>query len=292
MHRHLLYNGSIHSTSEPLVSPGQTGFMNGWGVFSTLRVYDGVLFAYPRHYRRMQRDAELMHVPIPFSEAELERELLKLVEANSASNSTLRVAIVRNRGGAFEGEHIERNADLVAFTADLKDWGNGVRLYYVANGRHAASPFAGTKVTSWAQNLTWNEEAHDRGFDEVILLNEHGQVSECTSANIFAIKGGEVWTPPIRSSGCLPGVTRAILLDEIRVPGLKIVERDITPEELEAADQVFITSTTRNLLPVLEVESRGLRQSAGVFCKLSDAFDRYQSEYASARRPKTEALTT
>lgn len=292
MHRHLLYNGSIHDTSAPLVSPGQTGFMNGWGVFSTLRVYDGVLFAYPLHYRRMQRDAELMHVPLPVSESELERALLKLVEANGASNSTLRVAIVRNRGGAFEGEGIRCDADVIAFTADLKDWGSGVKLYYVAQGRHAASPFAGTKITSWSQNLAWNEEAHDRGFDEVVLLNEHGQVSECTSANIFCIRGGDVWTPPIRSSGCLPGITRAILLNEISVPGQEIVERDITPEELETADQVFITSTTRNLLPVLEIENRKLRQSAGAFGRLSDAFDRYQSEYALTHRLKTEALTT
>jgi branched-chain amino acid aminotransferase len=291
MHRHLLYNSSIHETSEPLISPGQTGFMNGWGVFSTLRVYDGVLFAYPRHYKRMRHDAELMHVPMPLSEPELEQALLKLVDANGASNSTLRVAIVRNRGGVFEGNGIKSDADVVAFTADLKDWGDGVKLYYVANGRHAASPFAGTKITSWSQNLTWNEEAHDRGFDEVVLLNEHGQVSECTSANIFAIKGGEVWTPSIRSSGCLPGVTRAILIEDIRVPGLKIFERDITPDELEAADQVFVTSTTRNVLPVLEIEGRRLRQSKDVLAKLGNAFDRYQSEYAAVHR-KNEALTT
>jgi branched-chain amino acid aminotransferase len=291
MHRHLLYNSSIHETSEPLISPGQTGFMNGWGVFSTLRVYDGVLFAYPRHYKRMRHDAELMRVPMPLSEPELEQALLKLVDANGASNSTLRVAIVRNRGGVFEGNGIKSDADVVAFTADLKDWGDGVKLYYVANGRHAASPFAGTKITSWSQNLTWNEEAHDRGFDEVVLLNEHGQVSECTSANIFAIKGGEVWTPSIRSSGCLPGVTRAILIEDIRVPGLKIFERDITPDELEAADQVFVTSTTRNVLPVLEIEGRRLRQSKDVLAKLGNAFDRYQSEYAAVHR-KNEALTT
>jgi branched-chain amino acid aminotransferase len=291
MHRHLLYNSSIHETSEPLISPGQTGFMNGWGVFSTLRVYDGVLFAYPRHYKRMRHDAELMRVPMPLSEPELEQALLKLVDANGASNSTLRVAIVRNRGGVFEGNGIKSDADVVAFTADLKDWGDGVKLYYVANGRHAASPFAGTKITSWSQNLTWNEEAHDRGFDEVVLLNEHGQVSECTSANIFASKDGEVWTPPIRSSGCLPGVTRAILIEDIRVPGLKIFERDITPDELEAADQVFVTSTTRNVLPVLEIEGRRLRQSKDVLAKLGNAFDRYQSEYAAVHR-KNEALTT
>jgi branched-chain amino acid aminotransferase len=186
MHRFLLHNGEIRDTSDPLISPGQTGYMNGWGVFSTIRVAGGTLFAFPRHYIRMKRDAELLHVPMTIGADELERVLLRLVAANNISDATLRVAIIRNRGGAFEGRGIRTDADLVAFTADLADWGAGVRLYYVENGRHAASPFAGTKVTSWCQNLTWYEEAHERGFDEVILLNERGEVSECTSANIFA----------------------------------------------------------------------------------------------------------
>src|SRR5579859_2670072 len=99
MHRFLLHNGAIHETDVPLLSPGQTGFLNGWGVFSTLRIVDGVLFEYPRHYRRMLRDAALMHVPVPLEAPALERQLLMLAEANHAVNATLRVALVRNRGG-------------------------------------------------------------------------------------------------------------------------------------------------------------------------------------------------
>ncbi len=276
MHRFLLHNGEIRKTTDLLVSAGQTGYLNGWGVFSTLRVYEGALFAFGRHYGRMRRDAELVHVPLQFSSRELETQLLKLIEANNVLNGTLRVAVVRNRGGIFEEPAIQKNADLVAFTANLSDWGNGVQLYYVPNGRHAASPFAGTKVTSWCQNLTWNEEAHERGFDEVILLNEHGRVSECTSANIFAVYGDRVCTPPL-SAGCLPGVTRALLLEEIKTPGFSIMEQDLTPADLEAADQIFITSTTRNLLPVIEIEGRALRQSPAAFDQLRSAFDRYQA---------------
>src|SRR5581483_3662958 len=106
MHRHLLHNGEIRDTTEPLVSPGQVGFMNGWGVFSTLRVADGVLFAYERHYARMQRDAERFRIEFDFDAAELCDLLLRLIEANQAYNATLRVAIVRNRGGLFEGARI------------------------------------------------------------------------------------------------------------------------------------------------------------------------------------------
>lgn len=290
MHRLLLHNGALHETSEPLVSPGQTGFMNGWGVFSTIRVYNGVLFAYPRHYERMKRDAERMHVPFPLSAEHLERELFKLIDANAAFNATLRVAIVRNYGGPFEGAGIRAKTDVVAFTTDLTDWGQGVKLCYVENGRHAASPFAGTKVTSWAQNLTMNEEAHERGFDEAILLNEHRQVSECTSANIFAIQGKQVSTPPLKSSGCLAGVTRAILLEEVHLPGIEIVERELSPQQLEASDQVFITSTTRDLLPVFELERRSLRQNWDVLGVLQRAFHAYQLRYVDSHPRQEEAL--
>src|SRR5271166_5876685 len=172
MHSHLLHNGEIRGTSEKLVSPGQVGFMNGWGVFTTIRVYDGVLFAYQRHYDRLRRDGLRMHVPLDVSAQHLEGMLLRLVEANHAANATLRVAIVRNRGGLFEGPGIDRDADVIAFTAGLSPWGSGMRLTYAPQGRHAASEFAGAKVTSWSQNLVLNEDARQRGFDEVVLLNE------------------------------------------------------------------------------------------------------------------------
>lgn len=216
--------------------------------------------------------------------------LLGLVEANQAWNATLRVAIVRNKGGNFEGPQISRDADLVAFTADLADWGEGVRLMYVPHGRFGASPFAGTKVTSWAQNLTWYEEAHQRGFDEVILLNENGQISECTSANIFAIQEDSVWTPPLGTSGCLPGVTRAILLEEIRVPGLSIMEREFGPSGLEESDQVFITSTTRDLLPVLAVDGAQLHQDRRRLGLLKEAFRQYRQTYTARHAKKKEPL--
>lgn len=265
--------------------PGQVGFLNGWGVFSTLRIADGVLFAFGRHFGRMRLDAERLHVPFQFAAEDLERLLLSLVDANRAHNATLRVAVVRNHGGLFEAPHQTRTADLIAFTADLNEWGDGVKLAYKANARYSASPFAGAKVTSWAQNLTWYEEARQQGFDEFILLNEQGQVSECTSANIFAVHGDKVSTPPVLTSGCLPGVTRAILVEEIHLPGLSISERELTPSDLESADQVFITSTTRDLLPVVEIQREPTPQVREIFAALRDAFLSYQRSYVASRQP-------
>jgi branched-chain amino acid aminotransferase len=266
--------------------------MNGWGVFSTLRVSDGVLFAYSRHYNRMQRDADLMRIPFAVSAESLHKLLTSLIDANHAFNATLRVAIVRNKGGLFEAPQIACDADLIAFTADLAAWGAGVHLKYVPNGRHGASPFSGLKITSWAQNLTWNEQAHEDGYDEVLLLNEHGQVSECTSANVFIIKGNALVTPPVATSGCLPGVTRAILLEEIRLPGLSIHEEAILPQTLEEADGVFISSTTRDFLPVLSVDRRPLRQAPEILNRLLEAFRAFRSAYVweHSRKKETFAL--
>ncbi len=262
--------------------------MNGWGVFSTLRVSDGVLFAFPRHYARMQRDAALLRVPFGLSAADLQKALTSLIDANHAYNATLRVAIVRNKGGLFEAPQIAGDADLIAFTADLAHWGNGVQLNFVAHGRYGASPFSGVKVTSWAQNLTWYEKAHEDGYDEVLLLNEHGHVSECTSANVFVVRGGEVLTPPLATSGCLPGVTRAVLLEDIHLGDLPIREQIVTAAELEEADGVFITSTTRDLLPVLSVDKRPLKQAPEILNRLLDAFRGYRSAYVLEHSRKKE----
>jgi branched-chain amino acid aminotransferase len=253
MHACTLHNGRILDSTERILSPGQVGLLSGWGVFSTIRVFDGILFAYERHWARMRRDATLLRIPFP-SDAELfKKDLLRLVEANKAPNATLRVCIIRNRGGLWEGPGIERDSDVVAFMAPVHDWGTGVRLGLVPQGRHAQSMFAGTKVLSWCQNLYWYEQAHLKGLDEVVLLNERGEVSECTSANLFVANGTQVWTPPL-ASGCLPGVTREILLEEIRPEGFSIAEKTLLPADLEAADEVFITSTTRELLAVESVE--------------------------------------
>jgi branched-chain amino acid aminotransferase len=146
------------------------------------------------------------------------------------------------------------------------------------NGRYAQSEFAGAKILSWAQNLTWYEEAHQRGFDEYVLLNERGEVSECTSANIFTVEGSIVFTPPL-GSGCLPGVTRELLLDEIHVPGFQVHEKTLMPADLARADQVLITSSTRDLLPASYIEGLEVRNQSPAAQVLSQAFREYREAY-------------
>jgi branched-chain amino acid aminotransferase len=284
MHRFLLHNEDILDAHQKSLSAGQVGFLNGWGVFSTLRIEDGVLFAFERHWERMKHDAARMHVPFPADRDAVRAQLSRLIEANSAWNATLRAAVVRNRGGLFEGPDLTRDFELIAFTADINAWGTSVRLAIKPHGRHAQNEFAGTKVLSWAQNLTWYEEAHQQGFDEMILLNERREVCECTSANLFIARGSEVFTLPL-TSGCLPGVTRALLLEEIRVPGISSAERTLLPKDLEDADQVFITSTTRDFLPVSHIEGLRMRSGGNVAAALTRAFEEYRAAYVKSHAP-------
>jgi branched-chain amino acid aminotransferase len=283
LHRFVLHNDSVQAASDLSLSPGQVGLLSGWGVFSTLRVADGVLFAFERHWARITRDAAAFHVTIPSDPERVRRKLLELVEANQAYNSTLRLVIVRNGGGMWAGPSNGRESDLIALTADSKHWGDGVKLAYQPNGRHASCPFSGTKILSWAMNLTWLETAQRRGFDEVILLNERGEVAECTSANLFAAQGTQVWTPPL-SSGCLPGITREVLLGEIHVPGYSISEKPLTPADLETADEVFITSTTRDLLPVFEIEGKNTGRDERARKTLRTAFSAYVERYVTEHK--------
>jgi branched-chain amino acid aminotransferase len=147
------------------------------------------------------------------------------------------------------------------------------------HGRHAASPLAGVKVTSWLNNL-WNlHEAQKAGLDEVVLLNERGEVSECTAANIFCARDGRVATPPL-SSGCLAGITRSILLEVGPQMGIPVEERTLLPADLYTAEEVFISSTNRNVIPVTEIDGRnvGLAKTP-VMAELEMAFESYIRNY-------------
>jgi branched-chain amino acid aminotransferase len=283
IHSHILHNGVLRDASEPLLLAGQAGLLAGWGVFSTLRVKGGVLFAWERHWARMMRDARLLSVAMPPDSAAIERSLLELIAANGRPNCTLRLVVVRNGGSMWSGPLPDgRISDVIALTADSKEWGDSVRLTVQPNGRFAAGEFAAAKILSWGANLVWAERAQKQGFDEVVLLNEHGRVAECTSANIFAISGNDVFTPPV-SDGCLPGITREVLLQELRVPGVRILERGLTIADLEAADEVCITSTTRDLLPVRELAGKVLGTRRDVREQVTAAFRHFMQQDIARR---------
>jgi branched-chain amino acid aminotransferase len=283
IHRYFLHNGRIKEATEASFFPGQLGLLSGWGIFTTLRVVDGALFAWERHWARMSRDAQVLNVEMPRDPILVEQDLLHLIELNQAPNCTMRLVVVRNAGGLWDGPASGSASDTIALTAASKRWGESVRLGIQPHGRYAASDFSRVKMLSWAPNLRWAQRAQEQGFDEVILLNEFGRAAECTSANVFGVFGTEVATPPL-SEGCLPGITREVLLEEIAVPGIQMVERALTVDELYGADEVFITSTTRGLLPVREIAGHGLSGRVDVCRGLLQAFNTYSTSDIARRK--------
>jgi len=283
IHRFILHNGKIREAADAGLFPGQLGLLSGWGVFTTLRVVDGALFAWERHWARMSRDAELVNVRMPPDSSQIEQDLLRLMERNEAPNCTMRLVVVRNTGGFWEGPSDGRASDTIALTANSKQWGDSVRLGVQPNARYAASDFTRAKVLSWSHNLRWAERAQQLGFDEVLLLNEFGRVAECTSANVFAVFGQEIATPAL-SEGCLPGITREVLIEAIRLPGIRFAERGLTVEELHQADEVFVTSTTRGLLPVREIAGRNLVRRGDVCDRALRAFKDFLTRDIALRK--------
>ena len=283
IHRHIFHNDRIIPIEQARLSPGQAGLLNGWGLFTTLRIFQGEAFAYERHWRRLEKDAVRIRLPFPFDPAQVRRHLSELLAANQVVEGTARIYAIYNSVGFWQSDEQRPPVDLILCTAGLPAHAEQARLNVAAHGRHAASPLAGVKTTAWLTNVWHLAEAQKAGWTEVIMLNERGEVSECTSANIFCVKGGAIFTPPL-SSGCLEGVTRGVLIDIAPRAGLQIIERTLTPEDLYSSDEVFITSTNRTLLGVSEIAGHKYSLVAGPLVqKLERAFDTAMREYVAQR---------
>ena len=195
-----------------------------------------------------------------------------------------RIYLVWNTVGSWKSEEKMTDVDLVITTAGVPAYPETVRLTVREHGRHAAAPLAGVKTISWLNSVWAVAEAQREGFDEVVLLNERGEVSECTAANIFAVKGDKVLTPPL-NSGCLEGVTRAILSDVAGEAGTSVVEQTLRLEDLYSAEEVFITSTNRNVIAVREIAGHTIADGkmGAVTKRLDTAFDAYVKDYVDRR---------
>jgi branched-chain amino acid aminotransferase len=283
IHRYVFHNDRLVPIEQVRLSPGQAGLLSGWGLFTTIRIFQGEAFAYERHWRRLEKDAERTRLPFPFDAAQVRRHLSEVLSANQVVEGTARIYMIYNRVGFWQSEEPVPQVDLILCSAGLPVHPELARLSIAEHGRHAASPLAGVKVTSWLNNVWHLAEAQKEGWSEVVLLNERGEVAECTTANIFSVKDGRVTTPPL-SSGCLEGVTRNVLLEIAPRGGVPMIEQTLTPEDLYAADEVFITSTNRSLLGVSEIAGHKYSVAPGPIAqKLERAFSENMLEYVARR---------
>lgn len=266
------------------LSPGQAGIICGWGLFTTIRIVKGEAFGYERHWRRLEKDAAIIRLPLPNTGAKVRVQLQEVIRANKVSDGCARIYLIYNQIGAWRSEEKMPQVDLVIYTAPLPEYREPVRLAIREHGRHAASALAGVKTISWLPNVWAVAEAQKEGFDEVVLLNERGEVAECTAANIFLVKGDRVFTPPL-SSGCLEGVTRGILMEIAPEAGISVVEQTLKQEDFATADEVFISSTNRNLIGVGEIAGQKIPVAPGpITRRLNELFDFYVTEYVSRRQ--------
>jgi branched-chain amino acid aminotransferase len=279
MHRFVYHNDRVLPLDEVRLSPGQAGLINGWGIFSTVRVYDGIPFALERHYDRLARDAARIQLPLKTSLRQVRDAMLQMLQANRIGDACVRIYFIFNTIGIWKSDEPFPQVDLIMYAVNVPARVGATKLSVQEHGRHAAHPLTGVKVTSWLNNAWMVEQAHRRGFDDALLLNERGEVSECTAANAFCVRGGDIATPPL-NSGCLAGVSRAILLEEAPKIGVSVTERALKLEDFYYADEVFITSTTRHVQPISHVEARAVKQAPGpVTQKLAAFFDSYVREY-------------
>ncbi|MDE3179314.1 MAG: aminotransferase class IV family protein [Acidobacteriota bacterium] len=277
------HNGRIIPLEDARLSPGQAGLLLGWGVFTTLQLCQGHPFEFGSHYKRMARDAKRLNVPLEISEALLLKRVIDLAHENQRADGMARVSIVRNSGGSWGGGRSDSPADSLIFTQPMPSWPAFYRLQVQPGAVFSSGALAGAKMLSWAPNSSFMERARAAGCDDALLLNEFGRVAECTSANIFVVRGGKISTPPL-SSGCLPGVTREILLRIAPEAGLPMAEEEISVEMLDGADELFISSTTRAVGAVREIAGRReYPVGGGITRAVKSAFGKYLESRLSVR---------
>ena len=275
----IFHNNRIVPLEEVHLSPGQVGLLTGWGIFTTLRIYRGVPFAFERHWARMTRDAQRLEIEMPFEYERVRQAIIDLAAANRRPESMARVSFVKNQGGMWaQADHLPPT-DLLIFTRQLKAWPAVHKLVLQPGGIFSGGQYAGAKMLSWVPHAAALQRAHEGGFDDALLLNEKHQLAECTSANVFLVRDGRVLTPPL-SSGCLSGITRDVLLDIAPKAGFEIQEVALTIDDLSAAQEVFISSTTREVAGVGAISPQWNYPCPGKVTEaLEQVFIKYVEEY-------------
>jgi len=258
-------DGVLRGADKATVSVFNHGLTVGDGVFETTKVTRGVPFALTRHLTRLARSAQGLGLPAP-QEAVVRRAVAELL-ATAQTDGPLRLRITYTGGVAPLGS--DRGTEpptLIVAATPIQPWSPTTSLATVPWPRNERGATAGLKTTSYAENVIALAHAKARGAAEAVLANTRGELCEGTGSNVFVVLGGELCTPPL-TSGCLAGVTRGLILDWCRAE-----ERDLPMAALSEADEVFITSATRDVLPVHAVDDRRLPAPGPVTTATAETF--------------------
>jgi branched-chain amino acid aminotransferase len=275
-------NGRITGEREAVISVFDHGFLYGEGIYETLRTYGGTPFLYDRHLRRLRRSAELISLPLPFSDAELAADIEATMKASQVKGeSYIRVLVTRGIGDLTYDPRATPKPSVVIIVKPHEDppphvYREGVRVVIVdvvRNHPDSVSPMI--KSNNLMNSALAMQQAITRGGYEGIMRNFRGELTECAVANLFIVRNGEVLTPPL-SAGILPGITREHLFEIGSRINVNIREDTLHDEDLFGADEAFLTGTTREIVPIVTVDDRtiGSGKPGPITLRLLEAFRR------------------
>jgi len=255
-------NGTITPAEHAVVPVYDHGFLYGEGVYETLRTYNRVPFLYDRHARRLRASAERLRLLVPFDNEALAGWIHDTVlAAGDLDEAYIRVLLTRGVGELSYDIDATPAPSLVVIVkpldpvpARIEQDGITISLVQVLRN-HPGSVNPIIKSNNLLNNAIAMQQANQRGGEEALMCNYRGELSECSQSNFFMIRGGVLLTPP-SEAGLLEGITRSFLFDVAREAGIEAREETLYPPDLETADEVFITSTTRELSPVVRIDGR------------------------------------
>ncbi|MCB0916968.1 MAG: aminotransferase class IV [Actinobacteria bacterium] len=260
-------NDGLYEESTVRLSVTDHGFTVGDGVFETVSCQDGVPFALTRHVARLQHSAALLGLPVP--EASLVRTAIRETVTANPHHALTRVRVTYTSGPGEAGSvRGPGPRTLLVTLTPAEPWPETTEVALVDWPRNNRSPMCGAKSTSYAENAAALAIARAQGCSEALVANVDGELCEGTGSNVFVVVDGQALTPPL-TSGCLPGITRELVLTWCSVR-----EATLPPDVLYTAQEVFITSSTRDVHPVNAVGERRLDAPGPVTAEIRSTFAR------------------
>ncbi len=253
-------NGKIIAADEARVSPFDHGLLVGDGAFETLVARGGVPFAARRHWERLRFSCETLGIETPAAKIVFEG-MREVIDANQMPDARLRVTVTSGEGPLGSDKGHARPTVLIA-CGPLTPWPDTESLVTVPWPRNERGALVGVKAISYAENVRALAFARGKGAGEALFLNTRDELCEGAGSNVFLIKNDEVITPPL-SSGCLAGVTRALVIEVCKGNGIRVTERPIMRSEAPLSDELFITSTTREVHPVAALDGASFAHAPG-----------------------------
>lgn len=279
----LIYiDGEFYPENEAKISVFDHGLLYGDGVFEGIRVYKGRVFKLDEHIERFYESAKTVGIEVPLSKGEFKMAIIEAVRRNNLRDAYIRPIVTRGRGRlGLDPRHCQKPTVIIIpqrleeypLTVAAKKAVRAIVSSIRRNPPFCLPPMV--KSLNYQNNILAKLEAIRAGVDEAIMLDWMGYVCEGTGDNIFIVKNGVLVTPPIYAS-ILPGITRQTIIDIAKRLKIEVSERNITIHDLYNADEVFLTATGIELVPVIEIDGRkiGRGEPGPVFIRIKEQFEK------------------